>query len=117
VFFGGALANHDRWREVVVSLEERNRCITVDPPLGAHHWPLPGRADRPPISLARLQLDCLELLDVPDTTVMANDTAVGLLLRALATGRPALGLVGRLELTNCESFDKFPRVALKRRWR
>jgi pimeloyl-ACP methyl ester carboxylesterase len=36
VFFAGALANHDLWRDVVVSLEDRYRCITIDLPLGAH---------------------------------------------------------------------------------
>ena len=39
VFFAGALANHDLWRDVVAALEDRYRCVTVDLPLGAH----PGR--------------------------------------------------------------------------
>ena len=75
-------------------------------------WP-PG-ADRSATSLARLLLDCLDLLDVDDATVVANDTAGGLLLLSLATGHPALGRVGRLVLTNCESYDQFPPDALKK---
>ena len=108
VFFAGALANGDLWRDVVATLEDRYRCITIDLPLGAHPWPLSPGADRSATSLARLLLDCLELLDVEDATVIANDTAGGLLLLSLATGHLALGRVGRLVLTNCENYDQFP---------
>ncbi len=114
VFFAGALANHDLWRDIIAALEDRYRCITVDLPLGAHPWPLSPGADRSATSLARLLLDCLELLDLQDATLIANDTAGGLLLLSLATGHPALGRVGRLVLTNCESYDKFPPDALKK---
>lgn len=114
VFFAGALANHDLWRDVVRSLEDRYRCITIDLPLGAHPWPLSAGADRSAASLARLLLDCLELLDVEDATVVANDTAGGLLLLSLTTGHPALGRVGRLVLTNCDSYGQFPPDALKK---
>jgi pimeloyl-ACP methyl ester carboxylesterase len=113
VFFAGALANGDLWGDVVVALEDRYRCITIDLPLGAHPWPLSAGADRSASSLARLLLDCLELLDVEDATVVANDTAGGLLLLSLASGHPALGRVGRLVLTNCENYEKFPPAALR----
>ena len=99
---------------MVVALEDRYRCITVDLPLGAHPWPLSPGADRSATSLARLLLDCLELLDVDDATVVANDTAGGLLLLSLATGHPALGRVSRLVLTNCENYDQFPPDKLKK---
>jgi pimeloyl-ACP methyl ester carboxylesterase len=114
VFFAGALANGDLWRDVVVALEDRYRCITIDLPLGAHRWPLSPGADRSATSLARLLLDCLELLEVEDATVVANDTAGGLLLLSLATGHPALGRVGRLVLTNCENYGQFPPDKLKK---
>ncbi len=114
VFFAGALANGDLWRDVVSALDDRYRCITVDLPLGAHPWPLKDGADRSATSLARLLLDCLELLDVHDATVVANDTAGGLLLLSLASGHPALERIGRLVLTNCESYDQFPPDALKK---
>src|ERR1700748_245551 len=86
VFFAGALANHDLWRDVVAALEDCYRCITIDLPLGAHPWPLPAVADRSATSMARVMLDCLELLELKDVTVTANDTAGGLLLLSLATG-------------------------------
>jgi len=114
VFFAGALANRDLWRDVVGALDDRYRCITIDLPLGAHPWPLATGADRSATSLARLQLDCLELLDVEDATVVANDTAGGLLLLSLAGSHPALARVGRLVLTNCDNYDQFPPDALRR---
>jgi pimeloyl-ACP methyl ester carboxylesterase len=114
VFFAGALANHDLWRDVVAALQDRYRCITIDLPLGAHPWPLSAGADRSATSLARLLPDCLELLEVEDATVVVNDTAGGLLLLSLATGHPGLRRVGRLVLTNCESYDQFPPDALKK---
>jgi|SRR6516165_6443235 pimeloyl-ACP methyl ester carboxylesterase len=114
VFFAGALANGELWRDVVVALQDRYRCITVDLPLGAHPWPLSEGADRSATSLARLLLDCLDLLEVADATVVANDTAGGLVLLSLATGHPALGRVGRLVLTNCENYDQFPPDKLKK---
>ncbi len=114
VFFAGALANHDLWRDVIAALEDRYRCITIDLPLGAHPWPLSPGADRSATSLARLLLDCLELLDLDDATLLANDTAGGLLLLSLASEHPALSRVGRLVLTNCESYEKFPPDALKK---
>jgi pimeloyl-ACP methyl ester carboxylesterase len=114
VFVAGALANGDLWRDVVVALEDRYRCISIDLPLGAHPWPLSTGADRSVSSVARLMLDCLELLDLDDATVVANDTAGGLLLLSLATGHPALRRVSRLVLTNCESYDQFPPDALKK---
>jgi pimeloyl-ACP methyl ester carboxylesterase len=114
VFFAGALANHDLWRDVIGALEDQYRCITIDLPLGAHPWPLSPGADRSATSLARLMLDCLELLDLGEATVVANDTAGGLLLLSLATGHPALGRVGRLVLTNCDSHDQFPPDKLKK---
>ncbi|HEX6522790.1 MAG TPA: alpha/beta hydrolase [Streptosporangiaceae bacterium] len=114
VFFAGVLANHDLWRDVVVALREQYRCITIDLPLGAHPWPLSPGADRSATSLAGLLLDCLELLEVKDATVIVNDTAGGLLLLSLASGHPALSRVGRLVLTNCESYDQFPPDALRK---
>ena len=95
VFFAGALANHDLWRDVVSALEDRYRCITIDLPLGAHPWPLSPGADRSATSLARLMLDCLDLLDVENATVVANDTAGGLMLLSLASDHPALDRVRR----------------------
>jgi pimeloyl-ACP methyl ester carboxylesterase len=114
VFFAGAFANRELWRDVVAALEDRYRCITIDLPLGAHEWPLRPGADRSAASLARLELDCLDLLEVDGVTVVANDTAGGLLLLALASEHPALERIDRIVLTNCDSYDQFPPDKLKR---
>jgi pimeloyl-ACP methyl ester carboxylesterase len=114
VFFAGAFANGELWRDVVAALEDRYRCITIDLPLGAHEWPLRPGADRSATSLARLELDCLELLDVDGATVVANDTAGGLLLLSLASGHPALDRIDRLVLTNCDNYDQFPPDQLRK---
>lgn len=42
---------------MVLVLEDRFRCITIDLPLGAHPWPLSAGADRSATSLAALLLD------------------------------------------------------------
>ncbi len=114
VFFAGALANGELWRDVVAELRDRYRCITIDLPLGAHSLPLRPGADRSATSLARLLPECLELLDLDDATVVANDTAGGLLLLALAGGHPGLRRMGRLVLTNCDNYENFPPPALRR---
>jgi pimeloyl-ACP methyl ester carboxylesterase len=114
VFFAGALANGDLWRDVVAGLQDRHRCITVDLPLGAHARPLHDDADRSAPSLARLVPECLEALDLHDATVVANDTAGGLVLLALASGHPGLDRIGRLVLTNCDCYDQFPPDALRK---
>jgi pimeloyl-ACP methyl ester carboxylesterase len=114
IFFAGAIANHDLWRDVVVTLADRYRCITVDLPLGAHTQPLSAGADRSAPSLAGLLLDCLDLLGADDATVIANDTAGGLLLLSLASDHPALARIGRLVLTNCDNYDQFPPSSLRK---
>ena len=113
VFYAGALANHDLWRDVITPLAGRYRCVTVDLPLGAHPWPLRRGADRSAASLARLIPDSLELLGLRDATVVANDTAGGLTLLSLASGHAALDRIGRLVLTNCESYEHFPPGSLR----
>lgn len=114
VFFAGALANGDLWRDVVSGLVDRYRCVTVDLPLGAHRWPMAADADRSAMSLARLLLDCIELLDVDPVAVVANDTAGGLLLLAISQEHPALERIGALVLTNCDNGDQFPPDVLKK---
>lgn len=114
VFFAGALANGELWRGVVTELRDRYRCIIIDLPLGAHNRPLNPGADRSATSLARLIPESLELLDLDDATVVANDTAGGLLLLALAGAHPGLRRIGRLVLTNCDNYENFPPPTLRR---
>jgi pimeloyl-ACP methyl ester carboxylesterase len=113
VFFAGANANGELWTDVAARLEDWYRCVMVDLPLGAHHHPLSSGADRSARSLARLILDVLVLLDLSDAVVVANDTAGGLCLLALAERHDGLDRIGALVLTNCESFEHFPPRGLR----
>ena len=109
-----------RWQMVTcgVTLSSRWRTATGASRSTSRWERILGRcragADRSATSLARLLLDCLDLLQVDDATVVANDTAGGLLLLSLASGHPALGRVGRLVLTNCDCYDQFPPDSLKK---
>lgn len=107
VFFAGALAHHDLWRDVIAQLDDRYRCIAFDLPLGSHPWPMSPGADLSAHSLARLMLECLGLINLRDATVVVNDTAGALAQLALASDHPALGRVGRVVLTNCPSHENF----------
>ena len=50
----------------------------------------------------------LEALDLRDVTLVGNDTGGGLCLAALGTQHPGLQRIGRLVLTNCDSYEHFP---------
>ena len=50
----------------------------------------------------------LEVLDLHDVTLVGNDTGGGLCLAALGSGHPGLDRVGRLVLTDCDSYEHFP---------
>jgi pimeloyl-ACP methyl ester carboxylesterase len=63
--------------------------------------------------VARLLLECLDLLDLDQATVIANDTAGGLLLLSLASDHPALRRITSLVLTNCDNYDHFPPRSLR----
>ena len=91
----------------------------------------PGRSARTPIlppladlsarATARRIPELLETLDLRDVTLVGNDTGGGLCLAALGTRHPGLQRIGRLVLTNCDSYEHFPpkgfdkMVALMRR--
>ena len=104
VFVHGLLVNANLWRKVVPRLSDRNRCISLDLPLGSHELPLP-EADLSPTGLADLILDALDALELEDVTLVGNDTGGGLCQIAISR-RPER--VGRLFLTSCDAFENFP---------
>ena len=75
------------------------------------------RLGRPPYASP----SCWRRLDLRDVTLVGNDTGGGLCLAALGTQHPGLQRIGRLVLTNCDSYEHFPpkgfdtMVALMRR--
>ena len=74
VFVHGLLVNADLWRNVVPPLAAAGvRCIAPDWPLGAHEVPVPD-ADLSPPGVATLVAAFLDVLDLHEVTVVANDT-------------------------------------------
>ena len=105
VFVHGVGVNGDLWRKVVPPLAERYRCIAPDLPLGSHSLPMREDADLSLAGLARIVADFLEALDLREVTIVANDTG-GAIAQWLVGHHPER--IGRLVLTSCDAFEKFP---------
>jgi pimeloyl-ACP methyl ester carboxylesterase len=101
VYVGGAV-----WDELVARLDGK-RCIVPTWPLGAHRDPAPD-ADLSARAIARRIPAFLEALDLADVTLVGNDTGGGLCLAALGSSHPGVERIGRLVLTNCDSYEHFP---------
>jgi pimeloyl-ACP methyl ester carboxylesterase len=105
LFVHGLLVNGDLWRNVVPVLADAGfRCVTPDWPLGSHTVPMPPAADLSPPGVARLIAEFLDVLDLSDVTVVANDTG-GALVQILMTQHPTR--LGRVVLTPCDAFEDF----------
>lgn len=105
VFVHGVAVNGDLWRRVAPPLARDHRCITPDLPFGSHAHPLRPDADLSLPGMARIVADLLTALDLDDVTIVANDTG-GAVAQWLA-GHHA-ERIGRLVLTSCDAFEKFP---------
>ncbi|WP_410649283.1 alpha/beta fold hydrolase [Amycolatopsis sp. cmx-4-54] len=104
VFVHGLLTNGLLWRKVAPAVADAGfRCLTPDWPLGSHEIPVPD-ADLSPPGVAALIARFLEMLDLSDVTVVANDTG-GALTQLLMTTNPER--VGRVVLTPSDSFERF----------
>ncbi|MET0146603.1 MAG: alpha/beta hydrolase [Ilumatobacteraceae bacterium] len=101
VYVGGSV-----WNAVVDRLDG-HRCIVPTWPLGAHTDPAPD-ADLSARAAARRILGLIVALDLSDVTLVGNDTGGGLCLAALGCDHPGLERIGRLVLTNCDSYEHFP---------
>src|SRR5215213_5960629 len=106
VFVHGVGVNGDLWRRVAPPLADPGfRCIAPDWPLGGHAIPLRENADLSLPGLARIVADFLEVLDLRQVTVVANDT--GGAVAQWLVGHHAERIAG-LMLTSCDAFEKFP---------
>lgn len=110
VFVHGALANGRLWSGVAERLSRSHRCIVPDWPMGSHPEAMAADADLSPTGMARIIADFLAALDVEDVTLVGNDSG-GAICQLLVTTNPSR--IGRLVLTNCDCFDKFPPPAFK----
>ena len=105
VFVHGVGVNGDLWRGVAPPLTDAHRCITPDLPWGGHAHPLRPDAELSLFGMAKIVADLLEALGLEDVTIVANDTG-GAVSQALVARYPER--VGRLVLTSCDAFEKFP---------
>jgi pimeloyl-ACP methyl ester carboxylesterase len=105
VFVHGVGVNGDLWRNVAPELAREHRCIVPDLPFGSHSHPLRPDADLSLPGMARIVADLLAALDLDDAAIVANDT--GGAVAQWLVGHQA-GRVGRLVLTSCDAFHKFP---------
>ena len=110
VFVHGLLVNGRLWDPVVERLAGQVRCVVPDLPLGSHRLPMPPDADLSPHGQARLIADLIAALDLHDVTLVGNDTG-GALCQFVAARHPER--IGRLVLTNCDAFERFPPKAFQ----
>ena len=87
------------------ALAGANRCIVPDWPLGSHPEAMRTDADVTPRGVAAMVAELLASLDLDDVTIVGNDSG-GAVSQILVTESPER--IGRLVLTNCDSFEKFP---------
>jgi pimeloyl-ACP methyl ester carboxylesterase len=106
VFVHGFGANGKLWTETARRLAAGgHRCIVPDWPLGSHREPAGPGVELTPRGVARLVVSFLEQFGIERATLVGNDSG-GAILQILATETPER--LGRLVLTNCDSFEKFP---------
>ncbi|CAM3017640.1 alpha/beta hydrolase [Mycobacterium intermedium] len=106
VFVHGILVDERLWTEVAEQLGRQGfRCILPTWPLGSHTIPVDEGADLSPRGVADMINDFMVALDLLDVTLVGNDTGGGL-CQLVIDAHPER--VGRLVLTNCDAFDKFP---------
>jgi pimeloyl-ACP methyl ester carboxylesterase len=102
VYVAGAI-----WNDVVAELGDGFRSIAPTWPLGAHSTPTDD-ADIGAEAASKRIVHFIEALDLTDVTVVANDTGGGLVLAALGDVTLDKSRIGRLVLTNCDSYEHFP---------
>ena len=106
VFVHGILVDSRLWDQVAEALANRGfRCYLPNWPLGSHTIPVNDGAELSPRAVATMIRDFVVELGLSDVTLVGNDTGGGL-CQLVIDSYP--DLVGRLVLTNCDAFDKFP---------
>jgi pimeloyl-ACP methyl ester carboxylesterase len=106
VFVHGFLVDGRVWDAVADRLARDGvRSYQLNLPLGSHTMPMNDSADLSPRGLAAIIDGCLQELGLQDVTLVGNDTG-GALCQFTLDAHP--DRIGRLVLTNCDAFDKFP---------
>ncbi|HKI41884.1 MAG TPA: alpha/beta hydrolase [Mycobacterium sp.] len=107
VFVHGAYVTGSLWDDVIARLSAGFRCIAPTWPFGAQSTPV-GAADVGVAAAGRRIVGLLEVLDLRDVTLIANDTGGGIVLAALGDRALDFDRVSRLVFTNCDSYEHFP---------
>jgi pimeloyl-ACP methyl ester carboxylesterase len=111
VFVHGFAVDGRVWEPVAERLATGNlRCIVPTWPFGSHLTAMRPDADLAPPAAARLVGAFLEALDLDGVTIVGNDSGGAVTQLLVTTDRSR---IGRLVLTNCDCFDKFPPPAFK----
>jgi len=106
VFVHGFAIDGRVWEPVAERLATGNlRCIVPTWPFGSHRTPMRPDADLAPPAAARLVGELLSALDLEGVTIVGNDSGGAVTQMLVTTDRSR---IGRLVLTNCDSFDNFP---------
>jgi pimeloyl-ACP methyl ester carboxylesterase len=106
LFVHGILVDSRLWDRVADGLAARGfRCYLPNWPLGSHTIPVDDGAEVSPRAVATMIKDFVEKLGLSNVTLVGNDTGGGL-CQLVIDAYP--DLAGRLVLTNCDAFDKFP---------
>lgn len=104
-FAHGLLVDGRLWDGPVAALRDAHRCIVPTLPLGSHTTPMDPDADLSAVGVAGLIAEMLDALDLERVTLVGNDSG-GALCQLVATRHR--DRVGRLVLTNCDLYEKFP---------
>ena len=108
VFVHGLYVTGALWDDVVARLSGAHRCIAPTWPFGAQRKPVGPGVNIGVAAAARRILKLLEVLELSDVTLVANDTGGGIVQAALGNNLLDFDRVARLVFTNCDSFEHFP---------
>lgn len=106
LFVHGVLVDERLWAPVAEGLARKGfRCILPTWPLGSHTNPVDESAELSPQGVATMIGDFMSALELSEVTLVGNDTGGGL-CQLVIDAYP--DRIGRLVLTNCDAFEKFP---------
>lgn len=113
VLVHGFAVNGDLWRDLVPLLAPQHHCVTVELPTGGHAEPVDPswRLDAP--GMGHILGDVLDVLDLQDVTLVANDSGCAHVQGLITSEHPANERVARIVFTGGEFLENFPPALFK----